>query len=77
MHLPPALVLAATRVMGIAVRDVVLTRDEILELMEELLVSAGAPTCPTPFSEWIARRGPDVGRRYASELARNFRLTGG
>jgi NADH dehydrogenase len=74
LHLPPALVLATTSVIGLAVRDVVLTRDEIRELMEELLTSPAAPTCPTRFSEWIASNGAQVGRRYESELARNFRL---
>jgi hypothetical protein len=74
VHLPPPLVLATTRLMGLFVRDVILTRDEIRELMAGLLDSAEPPTCPTRFSDWIAKNGPDVGRRYSSELARNFRL---
>jgi uncharacterized protein YbjT (DUF2867 family) len=77
LHLPPPVVLATTRLIGLFVRDVVLTRDEVRELMESLLVSAGQPTCPTRFSDWIERRGPQVGRRYSSELARNFRLADG
>ncbi|MDP8904614.1 MAG: NAD(P)H-binding protein [Chloroflexota bacterium] len=72
IHLPPAVVLATTRLIGLLVRDVVLTRDELRELMAGLLVSRARPTCPTRFSEWIERRGAQVGRRYASELARNF-----
>jgi len=74
LHLPPALVLATTSVIGLAVRDVVLTRDEVRELTSSLLASPAAPTCPTRFSEWIASNGERVGRRYESELARNFRL---
>jgi uncharacterized protein YbjT (DUF2867 family) len=74
IHLPPALVLAATRVIGLPMRDVVLTRDEIRELMAGLLASASEPTCPTRFSDWIGLRADSVGRRYSSELARNFRL---
>jgi uncharacterized protein YbjT (DUF2867 family) len=74
VHLPPPLVLATTRLMGLFVRDVILTRDEIRELMAGLLDSAEPPTCPTRFSDWIAKNGPDAGRRYSSELARNFRL---
>ncbi len=73
LHLPVPAVLAATRLIGLGVRDVVLTRDEIRELMESLLVSSAAPTCPTRFSDWIAAHGESLGRRYASELARNFR----
>jgi NADH dehydrogenase len=74
VHLPPTLVLAATRVIGLAVRDVVLTRDEIRELTESLLVSDDpAGTCPTRFSSWVAQHADAIGSRYSSELARNFR----
>lgn len=75
VHLPPALVLPATRLIGLAVRDVVLTRDEIRELMESLLVSADAAgACPTRFSAWIAEHADSIGRGYSSELGRNFRV---
>lgn len=75
--MPVAVVLAATRGLGLGVRDVVLTRDEIRELMESLLVSGSHPegTTPTCFSEWIAANGGVVGRHWSSELGRNFRLT--
>ena len=74
LHMPPIAVLAATRLIGLGVRDVVLTRDEIRELMESLLVSAEPPTTPTKFSEWVAGHADTIGRRYSSELGRNFRL---
>jgi len=74
--MPVPLVQVATRVVGVAVRDVVLTRDELRELMESLLVARDpAGTCPTRFSDWLAANTDSVGRRYSSELARNFRLT--
>jgi NADH dehydrogenase len=75
MHMPVAVVLGATKLLGLTVHDVVLTRDEIRELMESCLVSTSAPlgTTPTRFSEWIAANGSKVGRRWSSELARNFR----
>lgn len=75
LHLPPLAVLASTRLIGLAVRDVVLTRDEIRELMEGLLMSPEPPTTPTKFSEWISDHADEIGRRYSSELGRNFRLT--
>jgi uncharacterized protein YbjT (DUF2867 family) len=78
VHMPVNSVLLATRLMGFALRDVVLTRDEIRELMESLLVSGdGSPPRPTRFSDWVAARGPTIGRRWASELARNYRLRRG
>jgi NADH dehydrogenase len=74
-HMPPTLVLAATRVVGVLVRDVVLTRDEIRELTESLLVADDpAGTCPTRITEWLAANRESVGRSWSSELGRNFRL---
>jgi NADH dehydrogenase len=75
LHLPPAAVLATTRLMGLLLRDVVLTRDEIRELMEgQLSVEGDEAACPTRFSDWLAGNGAEIGRHYASELERNFRL---
>jgi nucleoside-diphosphate-sugar epimerase len=74
LHMPIPVVLGTTRLIGLAVRDVVLTRDEIRELMESLLVSNARATTPTRFSEWIAANADTIGRRYSSELGRNFRL---
>jgi NADH dehydrogenase len=74
VHLPAALVVATTSVIGLGVRDVVLTRDEIRELTASLLTSNEPPTCPTRFSEWLAAHADQIGRRYSSELQRNFRL---
>jgi NADH dehydrogenase len=77
LHMPVPLVQIATRVVGVAVHDVVLTRDELRELMESLLVARDSGgTCPTRFTDWLAANKHAVGRRYSSELARNFRLTG-
>jgi NADH dehydrogenase len=74
LHLPPALVLVTTSIIGLFVRDVVLTRDEIRELSGSLLTSTEPPDCPTRFSDWVADHGAQLGRRYSSELRRNFRL---
>lgn len=75
IHLPPTVVLAATRMIGLGMRDVVLTRDEIRELMESLLVSKDTSgTCPTRITDWLERNAGVVGRHYSSELGRNFRF---
>ena len=74
VHMPASAVLAATRLLGLLLRDVVLTRDEIAELMQSLLVSPEPPSTPTKFSEWVASNCWRMGRRYSSELGRNFRL---
>lgn len=77
LHLPAPVVLASAWLIGLGVRDVVLTRDEIRELSEGLLTSAEPASCPTRFSDWIDAHGAELGLRYSSELERNFRLRAG
>ena len=73
--LPPPLVFAAARLMGLALRDVVLTRDEIAGLTAGHLASTDPPTATTRLSDWLRQHRPTLGRRYASELARHYRQT--
>lgn len=76
LHLPAPVVLATTRLIGLVVHDTVLTRDEITELTASVLTSRAAPTCPTRLPDWLAQNGHRLGRRWSSELERNFRLPG-
>jgi NADH dehydrogenase len=69
----PRLVLALTAVVGAARRDTLLTRDELGGLTASLLVSAEPPRGRDRFGEWLERESDQLGRRYVSELARNFR----
>jgi uncharacterized protein YbjT (DUF2867 family) len=71
--MPSALVLAAARVVGLLVRDVVLTRDEIRELTSSLLTSHEPPRGEIRISEWLTANAVTLGRRWSSELARNYR----
>src|SRR3989442_12611849 len=73
VHMSPALAMLAGGAAGRVVRDVVLTRDELRGLMENLLVSNGPPTGRRRLSEWLAINGELLGRRYANELKRNYR----
>jgi uncharacterized protein YbjT (DUF2867 family) len=70
IHLPPAIALACARIVGHAMGDVTLTRDEVRGLMANLLVSSAPPTAPTRFSECLRRNAEFFGVRYASEVAR-------
>jgi nucleoside-diphosphate-sugar epimerase len=70
--MPAPLVLAAGRALGLAVRDVVLTRDEVRELTSSFLTSAESPLGTIRISEWLRANGAVLGRRWASELARNY-----
>ena len=73
IHTSPTVSLALTGLVGMLIRDVVLTRDEIDGLMAGLLTSDGPPTGTTSLSEWLDENGETLGRRYVSELRRNFR----
>jgi len=72
VHLPPSLALIACRMLGLMVRDVVLTRDEVAGLLHDLLVPSGPSTCPTRLSDWLRSNADTVGRRYLSELRRHY-----
>ena len=65
--------LALTRLVGLLMRDMALTRDEVVGLMAGLLTSGEPPTGTTRLSDWLAENGDGLGRRYVSELRRNYR----
>ncbi len=73
LHLPPAWALMAADVVGLFVRDVVLNRQELQGLMEELLVSHEAPRGKRRVDDWLLMSAGSLGSSYASELNRHFR----
>jgi len=72
IHVRPGLALFLARLIGYAVKDVVITKDEIEGLMSNLLVSEGSPTGHTRLSEWLEQHADSVGAKYASELKRHY-----
>lgn len=72
LHLPSALTYSAATLVGLALRDVVLTRDEIDGLMAGHLVSSDPPTGTTRLTDWMRQHRDTLGHRYASELARHY-----
>jgi NADH dehydrogenase len=52
---------------------VVLTRQELEGLMEELLVSHEKPRGTRRLDNWLLTNADTLGRNYASELARHWR----
>jgi uncharacterized protein YbjT (DUF2867 family) len=73
LYLPPSLMLMGVKVIGLFVRDVVLTREEVEGLMAELLVSQEPPRGKRRFDDWLLQQAETLGRTYASELNRHFR----
>jgi uncharacterized protein YbjT (DUF2867 family) len=74
LRIPPAVMTAAARALGVLVGDVVLTGDEIRGLMAGLLISHEPPLGQIAFSEWLEEHATSVGRSYANELQRHFAL---
>ena len=73
LHLPPGLTLTLIRMLGLAVRDVILTREEIAGLMANLLVSHEPPRGRARLVDWMEENSTRLGAGYASELDRHFR----
>jgi uncharacterized protein YbjT (DUF2867 family) len=70
LSVPPMLGYWGGRLIGLLVRDVVLTREEIRGLMEGRLAVDAPPLGHTKLSEWIAQHKETLGRHYTSEMAR-------
>ena len=73
VHTPPRLGLALTGLVGLLMRDTALTREEVEGLMDGLLRSDLAPTGTTRLGDWLEGNADSLGRRYVSELRRNYR----
>ena len=76
IHTPPLLALAGATVAGRLVGDMLLTREELDDLMHNILVSHEPPRGTTRLTDWLPLHRDEVGRRYASELKRHYRGAG-
>jgi NADH dehydrogenase len=66
------LALAGATVAGRLVGDILLTRDELDDLMHDILVSHEPPCGTTRLSDWLRLHRNNVGRHYASEMERHY-----
>lgn len=72
IHVRPGVALALTGLVGLFVRDRILTREEVDGLMAGLLVSSAPPTGRTPLSSWLDANANVLGSSYSSEIARHY-----
>jgi uncharacterized protein YbjT (DUF2867 family) len=70
MPVPPWLGYWATRLLGLVLGDVVVTREEIDGLLDGLLCVDAPPAGTTALSQWVRTNADDLGRHYANELRR-------
>src|SRR5438132_1114368 len=72
VNAPARVMRLASRALGLLVRDVVLTGEEIDGLMAGLLVSHEPPLGQIGVGSWLNDAGTAVGSSYANELQRHF-----
>ncbi len=70
VKISPSLGLFVSHALGVLVGDVIITREEIEGLMQNLLVTESPPAGTTALSQWAVDHREQLGRRYSSELAR-------
>jgi hypothetical protein len=61
------------RFAGFVTGDMLLTRDEMDDLMHDILVSHEPPRGTIRLSDWLKVNKDWVGRQYASEMERHYR----
>jgi nucleoside-diphosphate-sugar epimerase len=71
--MPAALAMLGATIAGRLSRDMVLTRDELDDLIDDILVSHEPPRGTTRLTTWLAANRDAVGRNYASEMDRHYR----
>jgi NADH dehydrogenase len=76
LHMPPALTMVGANVAGWLTGDMLLTRDELDDLMHDILISHEPPRGRTRLTDWLRTNGDTVGRVYASEVVRHYRRPG-
>ncbi|MGD9187152.1 MAG: NAD(P)H-binding protein [Desulfobacteraceae bacterium] len=70
ISVPPGIAYLAGWIIGKAVNDVMITKEEIEGLMSNLLYVESPPAGSTKLSEWANKHSDTLGLKYTSELAR-------
>jgi NADH dehydrogenase len=71
LHLSPSLALVMAKLLGLMLGDVLLTRYELLGLMEERLYVGLPGAAQTAFSAWAQEHADTLGKQYVNELKRH------
>jgi nucleoside-diphosphate-sugar epimerase len=76
LHVPGFAVPALASLLGVALRDVLLTGDEFRAMADGLADTDGPATGSIALSTWIRDHADTLGRSYANEIERHFRRSG-
>jgi len=71
LHTPPWLTLLMAKLVGLLLRDLTLTSEELQGLMEERLYIGEPALASTRFSDWAKEKRHDLGLFYRNELKRH------
>jgi uncharacterized protein YbjT (DUF2867 family) len=73
VRVPGEVIPVAARVLGLALRDTLLTADEYRAMAAGLADTDGPATGKVSVTQWIMENKDTLGRRYANEISRHFR----
>lgn len=68
----PSVCYVAGLIIGKIFGDIIITREEIIGLMADLLYADAPPTGETKLTDWARKNSAVIGKRYTSELSRRF-----
>ncbi|NOZ87277.1 MAG: NAD(P)H-binding protein [Deltaproteobacteria bacterium] len=69
---PSSLALLAVSLLGLLLSDVILSRQELQGLQQELLLSSEPPAGKASVRAWLLESGHSLGRRYMNDRRRHF-----
>jgi len=73
LHISPTIGIMFGKLIGLVLRDNILTRNELKGLMDEMLTSKQKPNGTTAFSDWLISNKEKIGSIYSSEIKRHFK----
>jgi len=76
LHMPASLAMVGATAAGRLTGDMMLTRDELDDLMRDILISHEPPRGRTHLGDWLRTNAGTLGRVYASEVVRHYRRPG-
>jgi NADH dehydrogenase len=72
VHTPPMLAQKLSNLVGMLIGDVILTKEEVYGLMENLLVTDSPSAGKTSLNHWVHQHKETLGKYYAHEIKRHY-----
>ncbi len=72
IRFPERIIFATVQGIQSLLKDIILTREELLGLKQELLISHKPPLGKESIAEWLQIHGDQLGHQYANDVKRHF-----